>query len=190
MASTMGTVAGAVRRTSEQLREQEQGMVADYAESAAEQLDRFSAYLRNTDVDELWSEVEGFARRQPAIFLGGALLLGFFGARLLRASDGQRRTGADYYRRLAGPVDYRSRPGYEGYGRPYGHTGRMGAGGQATGTGAGGPRYYPRTSGPSRPWTSPGTTGQGRPEPGVTPRREDEEKGPSSGGSGSENAAA
>jgi hypothetical protein len=193
MADTMGTVASAVRRTGEQLREQEQGMVADYAQTAAERLDRFSSYLRDADVDEMLFEVENFARRQPAIFLGGALLLGFVGARLLRASNGPRRTSADYYRRLAGPPDYRSRPDYEGYGHPSGYTGSMRPGGQTTGTGAGSPRYYPRTTGPSRPWTSPspGTTGQGRPQPGVTPpRREDEEKGPSSGGSGAENAAA
>jgi hypothetical protein len=81
----------ALRETAEQLRNQGQGSVSQYADTAADQVERFSSYLRETDVDEIMDEARGFARRRPALFLGGAAALGFFGTRFLKSSSSQEQ---------------------------------------------------------------------------------------------------
>jgi hypothetical protein len=77
----------ALRQTAQQLREQDQGSIAEYTEKAADRVEQFSGYLRDTDVDEMAEEVRNFARRRPALFLGGAVALGFLGARFLKSSS-------------------------------------------------------------------------------------------------------
>jgi hypothetical protein len=82
-------VQTALRETGHQLRNQGQGPVADYVERAADQVERFSTYLRETDVDEIVEEVRGIARRRPALFLGGAAAIGFFATRFLKSTSGE-----------------------------------------------------------------------------------------------------
>jgi hypothetical protein len=93
-AESVGSIAEAVRQTSHQLRQQDQRAVAEYADIAANEIDRLSTYLQESDLGDLVGEVESFARRQPALFLGGALILGFMGARFLKSSS--RHRGATY----------------------------------------------------------------------------------------------
>jgi hypothetical protein len=77
----------ALQETAQQLRKQDQGSVAQYADKAADQVERFSGYLRETDVDQLLDEARNFARSRPALFLGGAAALGLFGTRFLKSSS-------------------------------------------------------------------------------------------------------
>ena len=77
----------ALRETAQQLRKQGQAPVAQYADQASDQVEKFSGYLRETSVDEITDEVRGFARSRPALFLGGAALLGFLGTRFLKSSS-------------------------------------------------------------------------------------------------------
>jgi len=88
---SLGSVAQALRQTGQQLRDQDQGTVAQYTDQAADQIERFSGFLRNRDVNDLVGEVERFARRQPALFLGGAFTLGLLGARFLKSSSDRAR---------------------------------------------------------------------------------------------------
>ena len=80
-------VQTALRETGQQLRKQRQGPVAEYADKAADQVERFSGYLRETEVDEIMDEARGFARRRPALFLGSAVALGFLATRFLKSSS-------------------------------------------------------------------------------------------------------
>ena len=77
----------ALRETAQQLRKQGQTPVAQYADRASDQVERFSGYLRETSVDEITDQARGFARSRPALFLGGALTLGFLVARFLKSSS-------------------------------------------------------------------------------------------------------
>jgi hypothetical protein len=97
VSETLGSVALAIRQTGTQLHEQDKGDVAQYADKAAEQIERFSNYLRETDLRQIAGEVERFARRQPALFLGGALAVGLFGARFLKSSGQQGQQNWDGY---------------------------------------------------------------------------------------------
>jgi hypothetical protein len=93
---SLGTVADTFRQTSQQLREQNQDVVADYADRAAEQIEHFTGYLRSRDVRQLVRDVEDFSRREPALFLGGAFALGLFAARFLKSSTPRSEQVAQY----------------------------------------------------------------------------------------------
>lgn len=65
-----------------------QAQAADYlADSLLEAADR----IRAQDLDSVAREARDFARRNPAAVLGGAALLGFAAARLLKATEGRDR---------------------------------------------------------------------------------------------------
>jgi len=85
----LGSVALAIRQTGTQLHEQDNAQIAQYADKAAQQVENLANYLRNTDISQMAAQVERLARRQPALFLGGALALGLFGARFLKSSSQQ-----------------------------------------------------------------------------------------------------
>ena len=83
----------ALRETAQQLRKQGQSPVAQYADKTSDQVERFSGYLRETEVDEMVDQARGFARSRPAVFLGGAVALGFLGARFLKSSSQEAASG-------------------------------------------------------------------------------------------------
>jgi hypothetical protein len=56
----------------------------------AEQFDQFSDYLRQSDADRFFGDVEGFARKRPWAAAGMGVALGFMGARFLKASADTR----------------------------------------------------------------------------------------------------
>ena len=59
---------------------------AQYSDKAADSLERLTNYIRHQDPQRLLNDVQNFGRRQPALLLGGAFLLGFAGARLIKSS--------------------------------------------------------------------------------------------------------
>lgn len=56
----------------------------------ADTLEDVAGQVRATDIDRLARSVSGFARENPAVFVGGAALLGFAATRLLKARPPQR----------------------------------------------------------------------------------------------------
>src|SRR5215212_8946033 len=89
-ASELSTVVNAVRRFGETLNNEGNGPIArfaaQYGDKAAQSLDRVARYLRDQDPKRLLNDMQNFGRRQPALMIGGALLLGFAGARLIKTS--------------------------------------------------------------------------------------------------------
>jgi len=92
-ATGLNDVAQAFRQTSNELNNQDKGMVAQYSNQVADRVEQLSTYLENKDVEEMIADAEDFARRQPELFIGGALVLGFLGARFLRSSNTRRQSG-------------------------------------------------------------------------------------------------
>ena len=103
--------AGEIDRTAERVRAagQEFGegsYPAQAADYVASSLSQAADAIRNQDIDGVVGEVSRFARRNPAVFLGGAALLGFAVARMMKASERARMSegGYDPYgRRMAPP---------------------------------------------------------------------------------------
>jgi hypothetical protein len=86
----LGGVADAVRQTGRQLRDQHHDTVAQVAERAADQLDRFSRHLRERDLAELVEEARQLARQQPAWFVGSSFAAGLLAARFIKSSSPER----------------------------------------------------------------------------------------------------
>lgn len=91
---SLESVAQSLRVAGEQLPETN-GM-SRYMYQAANQVDNLAAFLNNRELTELVDEVEDFARRQPALFVGGAFALGVLGARFLKSSRRNIDRGPDW----------------------------------------------------------------------------------------------
>jgi len=121
VSETLDAVAKTLRDSGEGVREQ-QPQVASVVDQAAQRVEKFSTFIRDRDVNELVTEAENFARREPLIFLGGALAVGFIAARFVKASspqsgNGQSRNGGSF----------RARSG-DGNGYGYGYSASTGYG--------------------------------------------------------------
>ena len=92
----LGTVASAVRESTQNLRSQQHDVAARYVEQAADQIERLSARLREKDITELLNDAQQLARRRPALFIGAAFALGLIGARFLKSSSPDDDLGAMY----------------------------------------------------------------------------------------------
>ncbi|HEY7578202.1 MAG TPA: hypothetical protein VH855_11455 [Acetobacteraceae bacterium] len=68
--------ADAARQTAETLRGQEAWM-AGLIEQGADRLTDLAQAVRNKDLRTLLADIENFARRQPILFTGAAMALGF-----------------------------------------------------------------------------------------------------------------
>jgi hypothetical protein len=86
----IGSVAQAVRQSTQQLRDQKHETIAQYVEQAADQLDRFATRLKDKNVGDLARETQDLARRRPALFIGSAFALGILGARFVKSSSTNR----------------------------------------------------------------------------------------------------
>jgi ElaB/YqjD/DUF883 family membrane-anchored ribosome-binding protein len=81
---TLDQVARAVRDSGSQLRA-DRPEIANVADTAAQRVEEIAGYLREHDAREILDEAERLARRQPALVVGGGLLLGLIAGRLLRS---------------------------------------------------------------------------------------------------------
>jgi len=118
-AESLEAVAQALRQAGQELQGREQGTVAQFIDTAAERVERLSGFLQGRDVQQIVGEVERYARRNPALFLGGAFALGLLGARFLKSSSrpDQDTVGGQYYAGGTGMAyrarTYAYRPSYE-----------------------------------------------------------------------------
>ena len=89
----LGSVAQAVRSSTQRLRDEQHDTIAGYVDKAADQIETWSRRLKEKDIDELLTDVQRLARRQPAVFIGSAFALGLVGARFLKSSRQQDEYG-------------------------------------------------------------------------------------------------
>jgi hypothetical protein len=76
--------------------------LVELVDGAAERIDRASDYLRESEVKDLLRDLERFARRRPAVFVGGGLAAGFLLARFFKSSGEhvEMAAGSDLARRM------------------------------------------------------------------------------------------
>ena len=86
----MQKVAGAMRQSSNQFREQAGETPAKVNDAVAEKVEQFSAYLTNAKADTMLSDLENVARRRPWLVAGAATVVGFAFSRFLKASGRTR----------------------------------------------------------------------------------------------------
>jgi hypothetical protein len=112
----LSSVAQAVRQSTQQLRDQQHGTIAEYVDQAASQIEQFANRLKDKDVGELMNDTQRLARRNPGLFIGGAFVLGVLASRFFKSSRDDRSRD-DSYSRAGGYGRYRSyAPGTVGSG--------------------------------------------------------------------------
>jgi hypothetical protein len=88
-------LAAALRRMADEFEQQNQPMFSSYANSFAQYTDSFSQRLREKNLNHVMDDVRGYSRRQPALFVGGAIATGFLLARFLNSSATNNTTSTD-----------------------------------------------------------------------------------------------
>lgn len=84
-ADGLGGIANVIRNAGNELRTENEAL-ASYVDMASDQLRRFADQIREKGVADMLDDVHGFARRRPALFIGGAFLVGLGIARFLKSS--------------------------------------------------------------------------------------------------------
>jgi hypothetical protein len=120
-ADGLGGIANVFRSAGNELRNENE-MVAQYVDMASDQLKRFADQIREKGVTDMLDDVHTFARRRPALFIGGAFLVGLGIARFLKSTAArqaydQQATGFS----SVDPMTASSVPSYGGTG--YGEAG-------------------------------------------------------------------
>lgn len=94
-AITLSSVATSLLNSGMQLRDEQQAMAGEYVERAARQIERAAHFVQTADLREVVDQVEDFARRRPAVFIGSAFAAGLLAARFLKSSRNEPRRFAD-----------------------------------------------------------------------------------------------
>lgn len=144
-AQSLDQVVEAVHRLGDDMREQ-QPQIASMVDTAARQAEQASRYLREHEPREVIGGIESWARRQPALAIGGALALGLVFGRFIRSATPpggqQHRSGQGFASGYDGGYESYGSSGYAsggGYGTVEGTEpgyGRSRNGGTGTGVGA------------------------------------------------------
>jgi len=84
-------VAETVRRVSGTLQDGQADnpiseFAARYTDTAAEKLDSVARYFDSAELKDIARDIESYARRNPAVFLGSAFAIGIMAARFLKSS--------------------------------------------------------------------------------------------------------
>ena len=84
-ADGLGGIADVFRSASNELRS-DNDTLASYVDLAGDQMRRLADHIRERGVADMLDDVHAFARRRPALFIGGAFLVGLGVARFLKSS--------------------------------------------------------------------------------------------------------
>jgi ElaB/YqjD/DUF883 family membrane-anchored ribosome-binding protein len=92
VADSLKQVGGTLRESGEENPIAE--FTAKYGDTLATQIEKIGGYFEQKDVREMVRDVESFARRNPAVFIGAAFGLGLLAARFLKSSPKQLTAAA------------------------------------------------------------------------------------------------
>lgn len=112
---TMTNVASAIRETGAKLKGV--GPLADVAGQAADGVDKVAQFFEGKQVGDVFRDVERFARREPAIFIGAAFAVGLIGGRFLKSSTRSNQPEGGNETGVAGPTTQRQGAGQQAYGQ-------------------------------------------------------------------------
>lgn len=122
-ADGLGGIANVIRNAGNELRSDNEAL-ASYVDMASDQMRQFAEHIRQKGVADMLDDVHGFARRRPALFVGGAFLVGLGLARFLKSSADRRDYDMDGGFSDVDPMTTQSVPSYgttTGYGEPTGY---------------------------------------------------------------------
>jgi len=118
LAGRMAGVARALKHTASVMQEENDKDLSNVTDQLGRQIEKVSGWLEEHDTRDMIWRVENFARRQPAVFLGGAFVIGLAAARFLKSSASRELehyvesdvepfgSKAGYYREYEGVEEY------------------------------------------------------------------------------------
>lgn len=88
----LASIAGSVRQVGENLRgpDVQDGIskfTSEYSGLAADKIEGIASYFERKNVREMYADLESFARRNPAMFVGGAFAIGLLAGRFLKSGS-------------------------------------------------------------------------------------------------------
>jgi hypothetical protein len=86
IARQIASVAETFRHSGDEFRAKNYEAFGRYNDKLAEQIEEVAGYLQQASAQDLLRDVEGLARRQPALFFGGLFALGVLGVRFFKSS--------------------------------------------------------------------------------------------------------
>jgi hypothetical protein len=92
-AEQLDDLAGALRHGAGHLDARHNAAVARYIKTLADWLDGLASGLRERDSGQLMDETKRFARRQPTLWVGGAVAAGVLVSRFIKSSAVRRNSG-------------------------------------------------------------------------------------------------
>jgi ElaB/YqjD/DUF883 family membrane-anchored ribosome-binding protein len=95
VAEKVSGIAEALRNAANSLEHSQNRALAGYVDQAAGQVESISRTVRERRWNEIVADTEDFARRQPTLFVLGAVATGFLVGRFLWASTGGRHYRGD-----------------------------------------------------------------------------------------------
>jgi len=102
-ADYVGNIANIIRRTAYEF-DAEMPQAGHYIRKAAAQIENVSEAMRNKNMSEIVGNVQDFARKQPTVFFGAAVLLGFAAVRFLKSAPANTNQSAGMAGRSASNV--------------------------------------------------------------------------------------
>ena len=141
VAQSLTQVGQALHDSGSSLQQKGDNTAAQAIDMAASKVDTLAEYLQNTSIDDMIHGVQDYARREPAIFFGGAFALGFALSRFLKSSPpsaNQPYPGPSGYGTAPYSGSYSNRYGY-GPGSNYGPSPNYGQGATYGGYNTGNP---------------------------------------------------
>ena len=87
MGGRIETVARALRRAGEDMRNEGEPRFADMTDRAASRVERFGSYLEDRNSRAMISDLEHSARSHPAYFVAGSFAVGLLLGRFLRSDE-------------------------------------------------------------------------------------------------------
>lgn len=92
--SQLQLTADAMRRTGQQLRDEEKEGPAKAIDMVADRAEQLGNYMTSANADKILRDVEDFARRQPWLVAFAGATLGFLASRFTKASSTRRYEGS------------------------------------------------------------------------------------------------
>lgn len=83
-------ISQALHKMGDEFDQQQQTTFSRWANQLADQTDRVSDQLRHQDLQRLMDSAGAYSRREPMLFMGGAIAAGFLVSRFLRSSGRHR----------------------------------------------------------------------------------------------------
>ena len=90
----METIARALRRAGDDMRNEGEPRIADMTDRAASGVERFGSYLAGQNPQEMMGDLERSARNHPAYFVAATFAVGLLIGRFLRSGDPNAFEGA------------------------------------------------------------------------------------------------